>query len=218
MFGLESHWKELGESFQKICIEYIAFKYLILIIKGWNPNRQFKLLEERETSIREKSSHYLSHRRTTEPDGAYFDSFRLTMSKPTRIPSSFTPFRKQQISYQESPFFTIPGSFQEKTRIQRGKQDFFQPQEERVRPNDPAASGIGETITQKPEIAVNTSIISSPIERNITPTQNEENVVTPESNLNSDQLWLQMSQFSVQTQEKFDKLYRRNIRLQELTI
>ncbi|MBW0465537.1 hypothetical protein O181_005252 [Austropuccinia psidii MF-1] len=39
-----------------------------------------------------------------------------------------------------------------------------------------------------------------------------------ESNLSSDQLWLQISQFEVQTQEKFDEIYSRNLRLQEATI
>ncbi|MBW0485398.1 hypothetical protein O181_025113 [Austropuccinia psidii MF-1] len=73
-----------------------------------------------------KSRHYSSHRRTTEPDRAYSDSFRLT-SKPTRLPSSFKPFRQKHISDQGSPFFTIPGSFQEKIRIKREEQDFFQP-------------------------------------------------------------------------------------------
>ncbi|MBW0513010.1 hypothetical protein O181_052725 [Austropuccinia psidii MF-1] len=53
--------------------------------------------------------------------------------------------------------------------------------------------------------------------RNITPTQNEHNVVTPESNLNRNQLWLQMSQFSVKTQEKFDELHSSNVRFKELT-
>ncbi|MBW0502275.1 hypothetical protein O181_041990 [Austropuccinia psidii MF-1] len=56
MFDLESHWKELGEIFQKICLKKIPFKDLILITKGWNPDRQFKLLEERATSIRENKA------------------------------------------------------------------------------------------------------------------------------------------------------------------
>ncbi|MBW0466660.1 hypothetical protein O181_006375 [Austropuccinia psidii MF-1] len=165
-----------------------------------------------------KSSHYRRYRRTIEPDRTYSDSFRLTRSKPSILPSSFSPFRKQQIIDQESTFFTIPGSLQEKTGIQREKQDFFQPQAETVRPNDPEAVGIGERSKQEPEISVNTYRISSPINRNINPTKNEQNVVTVESSLNSDQLWLQLSQFSVQTQEKFDELHRSNVRLQELTI
>ncbi|MBW0529637.1 hypothetical protein O181_069352 [Austropuccinia psidii MF-1] len=80
-----------------------------------------------------ESSHYPSYRRTADPDRAYSDSFRLTRSRPNHISSGFKPFRNQQISGQESPFFTIPGSYQEKTRIQGQKQDHLQAEEERVR-------------------------------------------------------------------------------------
>ncbi|MBW0465332.1 hypothetical protein O181_005047 [Austropuccinia psidii MF-1] len=90
-----------------------------------------------------KSSHYPSYRRTTDPDRAYADSFRLTRSRPNQHSSGFAPFMNQQISGQESPFFTIQGSFQEKTRIQGKKQDHCQPKEESVRPNDPEAIGFG---------------------------------------------------------------------------
>ncbi|MBW0472986.1 hypothetical protein O181_012701 [Austropuccinia psidii MF-1] len=151
-----------------------------------------------------KSIHYASYRRKIEQERAYSDSFRLTRSKPIRLLSSFTPFRLKQISDQESPFLAIPGGFQEKTGIQREKQDFFQPKAERVRPNDPEAAERCERGTQEPEIIVDTSRISRTSNKIITPTQNEHNVVTPESNLKSDQLCLQMSQFAVQTQEKFD--------------
>ncbi|MBW0463040.1 hypothetical protein O181_002755 [Austropuccinia psidii MF-1] len=140
-----------------------------------------------------KSSHYPSFIRTDEPDRAYSDSFRLTRSRPTQLSSGFTPFRKQQSSGQESPFSTIPGNFQEKTRIQGKKQDIFQKKVERVRPNDPEAVGLGERSTQEPEIVVNTSKVSSSNNINITPTQNEHSVVIPDSNSNSDALWLQIS-------------------------
>ncbi|MBW0510842.1 hypothetical protein O181_050557 [Austropuccinia psidii MF-1] len=99
----------------------------------------------------------------------------------------------QKISVQDSPFLAIPGSFQEKKRIQGQKQDHLQPKEERVRPNDPEAIGFGERSAQKPEVVVHNSILSSPINRNITPTQIEHDVVTCESNLKRDGLWLQMS-------------------------
>ncbi|MBW0521492.1 hypothetical protein O181_061207 [Austropuccinia psidii MF-1] len=155
---------------------------------------------------KEESSHYPSHRTTNDPDRAYSDSFRLTRSKPNQLSSSFKPFRNQQISGQKSPFFIIPGSSQEKTRIQGQKQDHLQPKEERVRPNDPEAVGFGERHAQEPEVAVHNSRMTSPINRNITPTEIEHNVVTSEKNLNSDSLWLQMSQFSDQTQKQFEKL------------
>ncbi|MBW0496004.1 hypothetical protein O181_035719 [Austropuccinia psidii MF-1] len=122
-----------------------------------------------------------------------------TRRRPNQLSSGFIPFRNQQVSEQESPFFTIPGSFQGETRIKGLKQHHLQPMEERVRPNDPEAVGFGKRSEQEPEVAVHNSRISSHINRNITPAQIEHNVVTPESNLNYDALWLQMSQDSDQT-------------------
>ncbi|MBW0489878.1 hypothetical protein O181_029593 [Austropuccinia psidii MF-1] len=164
-----------------------------------------------------ESSHYPSYRRTTDPDRAYSDSFRLTRSRPNQLSSGFTLFRNQQISGQESPFFTIPEGFQEKTRKQGQKQDLLQPEEERVRPHDPEAVGFGERSSQEPEVAVNNFRISSPINRNITPTQIENDVVTPESNSNSDALWLQMSQYAEQTQKQFAELEGSHESMKQLT-
>ncbi|MBW0520731.1 hypothetical protein O181_060446 [Austropuccinia psidii MF-1] len=120
-------------------------------------------------------------------------------------------------SGQESPLFTIPGSFQEKTRILGQEQDHLQPEEQRVRPNDPEAVRIGEGSAQEPEIVANNSRINSAINRNITPTQIEHNVVTPESNLNSDELWLKMSQYAEKTQKQFAELEARHERMKILT-
>ncbi|MBW0485204.1 hypothetical protein O181_024919 [Austropuccinia psidii MF-1] len=133
-----------------------------------------------------ESSHYPSYRRTTDPDKAYSDSFRLTRSRLNKLSSGSTPFINQQISGQKLPFFTIPGGLLEKTRIQGQKQDHFQADKERVRHNDPEAFGLGTRSAKEPEVVVNTSRISSALNRNTTPTQIEHNVVTPESNLNSD--------------------------------
>ncbi|MBW0470671.1 hypothetical protein O181_010386 [Austropuccinia psidii MF-1] len=157
-----------------------------------------------------------NQRRTANPDRAHSDSFRLTRSRPNQISIGFIPFRSQQISGQESQFFTIPGSFQEKTRIQGKKQDHLQPKEERVRTNDLEAVGFGERSAQEPEVIVHNIGISSQFNRNITPTQIEHNVVAPESNLNSDSLWLQMSQFSEKTQEKVAELEASHERMKSL--
>ncbi|MBW0505480.1 hypothetical protein O181_045195 [Austropuccinia psidii MF-1] len=137
-------------------------------------------------------------------------------SQKTGIPSSFTPFR-QKISDQESPFFTISGGFQEKSRIQGQEKDLFQQKKERFRPNDPEAVGLEERSTQEPEIVVNTSRISIPNNRNITPTQNEHSVFTPESNLNSAALWLQMSQYAEKTQKQFAELQESHLRMEKIT-
>ncbi|MBW0463466.1 hypothetical protein O181_003181 [Austropuccinia psidii MF-1] len=165
-FNLASHWADLEASCQKICLKKIDFRDLMVITKSWNSTRQ----------------------RTTDPDRAYSDSFRLTRSRPNQLCSGLTLFRNQQISGQESPFFTIPGSFQEKTRIQGQKNDHLQPKEERLRPNDPEAVGFGERSSQELEVVVHNSRISSSINRNITPTKIEHNVITPDSSLNSDAL------------------------------
>ncbi|MBW0527756.1 hypothetical protein O181_067471 [Austropuccinia psidii MF-1] len=138
-------------------------------------------------------------------------------SRPNQLSSGFTPLRNQQISGQESPFFTIPGSFQEKTRKQGQGKNLLQPEEERVRTHDPEAVGFWKRSAQEPEVVVNNSRISSPINRNITPTQIGHNVITPESNLNSDALWLQMSQFSEQTQKQFGELQESHERMKTLT-
>ncbi|MBW0495122.1 hypothetical protein O181_034837 [Austropuccinia psidii MF-1] len=157
------------------------------ITKGWNPTRQFRLLEERETRIRENQA-------TIQAIEEW-----LNQTGPTLIPSGSQGF---------------PGEDKDK----REKKDIFQPKAERVIPNGPEAVGLGERSTQEPEIVVNTSRLSSPTNRNITATQTEHNVVTPESNLTSDKLWLQMSQFSVKTKEKLDDFKRLNERLQRNAI
>ncbi|MBW0540849.1 hypothetical protein O181_080564 [Austropuccinia psidii MF-1] len=158
------------------------------------------------TEDKAESSHYPSYRRTFNPDRAYSDSFRLTRSRPNQLSSGFTPFRNQQISGQESPFFTIPGSLQEKTRKQGQEQTLPQPEEERVRPHDPEAVRLGERSTQEPEVVENHSRISSARNRNITPTQTQHHIVTPESNLKSDALWLQMSQYAEKSAKKFSEI------------
>ncbi|MBW0473151.1 hypothetical protein O181_012866 [Austropuccinia psidii MF-1] len=120
-------------------------------------------------------------------------------------------------SHQEVQTPGGEGSFQEKTRIQGQKQDHLQAKEEKVRPNDSEAFGFGERSAQESELVVNKSRISSPLNRNITHTQIEHNVVTLESNLNSDALWLQMSSYSAQTQKQFEELEASHQRMKQLT-
>ncbi|MBW0564081.1 hypothetical protein O181_103796 [Austropuccinia psidii MF-1] len=163
------------------------------------------------------SSHFPSYKRIVHPDRAYSDSFRLTKSRPNQLSSGFTPFRHQQVNYQESPLFTIPGGFQEKKRIQGEKQDLFQPKAERVRPHDPEGVGFGERSAQEPEVVVKHSRISSPGKRNITPTQTEHNIVTSESNSNSDAQWLQISQYAEQYAKQFAELEASHERMNKLT-
>ncbi|MBW0501823.1 hypothetical protein O181_041538 [Austropuccinia psidii MF-1] len=55
-FNLEFHWAELGANCQKIFLKEIDFKDLMVITKGWNPTRQFRLLEVRANRIRENEA------------------------------------------------------------------------------------------------------------------------------------------------------------------
>ncbi|MBW0524550.1 hypothetical protein O181_064265 [Austropuccinia psidii MF-1] len=71
--------------------------------------------------------------------------------------------------------------------------------------------------TQEPELVVNHSRISIPLNRNITPTQIEHNTVSPMSSLNSDALWLQISQFAEQAQKQFSELEASHERMKALT-
>ncbi|MBW0474157.1 hypothetical protein O181_013872 [Austropuccinia psidii MF-1] len=66
---------ELGASFQKICLKKISFKDPIVISKGWNPTRKFRLLEDRETKIRENQATIQAIEE------------QLTQTGPTLIPS-----------------------------------------------------------------------------------------------------------------------------------
>ncbi|MBW0583653.1 hypothetical protein O181_123368, partial [Austropuccinia psidii MF-1] len=169
------------------------------------------------TEDKGESSHYPSYRRTVSPDRAYSDSFRLTRSRPNQLSSGFTPFRHQQINDQEPPLFTIPGGFQEKKRIQGEKQDLFQPKAATIRPHYPKVVVLGERSAQEPEVVVNQSIISSPRNRNITPTQTEHNIATSESDSNSDKLWLKMFQYAEQSAKGFSELEASHERMKKLT-
>ncbi|MBW0538240.1 hypothetical protein O181_077955 [Austropuccinia psidii MF-1] len=74
-FNLASCWAELGASCQKICLREIDFKDLQVITKGWNPTRQFRLLDARAQGIRENQA-------TIQAIEEH-----LTQTGPTQIPS-----------------------------------------------------------------------------------------------------------------------------------
>ncbi|MBW0481082.1 hypothetical protein O181_020797 [Austropuccinia psidii MF-1] len=168
-FNLASHWAELGASCQKIYLKEIKFRDLMVITKGCNPTRKFRLVGE-----------------------------------PTD-------------QWQRVTILHNPRKFPGEDKDISAKKDHFQPKEERVRPNDPEAVQFSEKSAQEPEVVVHNSRISSSINRNITPTQVEHNVVTPEINLNSDALWIQMSKFSKQCQKQFAELEESNKRMKKLT-
>ncbi|MBW0587032.1 hypothetical protein O181_126747, partial [Austropuccinia psidii MF-1] len=76
-FNLESHWEELGASWKKICLKEIDFKCFMVIKKGWNLTRQFRLLDVRAKRIRDNQAtiqaieEQLTHTRHTHiPSGS----------------------------------------------------------------------------------------------------------------------------------------------------
>ncbi|MBW0504474.1 hypothetical protein O181_044189 [Austropuccinia psidii MF-1] len=138
-----------------------------------------------------------NHRRQIEPERSYSDCFRLTKSgQQTKLPSGFTKLMHQQTSGQESPYFPIAGNIQDRERIIGKEQDFFSPESERVRTYDPEIVGPAGRSTKKQQKVVNTSNeASSPKRRNNICTHIEHNVVTLESTISSNNLWLQFAQF-----------------------
>ncbi|MBW0525629.1 hypothetical protein O181_065344 [Austropuccinia psidii MF-1] len=170
----------------------------MVITKGWNTTRKFIFPEERETRIRENEATTLAIEE------------QLNQTGPTLIPSG-----SQGVDQPNSPV----ASHHSGHSISVAKSHHSsQSQAERVRPNDPEAVGIGERSAQEPEIVINTSSISSPNNRNITPTQNDESVATPSSDLNSDTPWLQMCQYAEQTQKQFSELPESHERMKNLKL
>ncbi|MBW0514019.1 hypothetical protein O181_053734 [Austropuccinia psidii MF-1] len=131
----------------------------------------------------------------------------------SKLPEDLSQRDRLQRPYDHDQRLKIQGE----DKDTRAKQDHLQPEEERVRPYDPEAVEFDERSTKEPEVALNNSSTRSPINRNITPTQMDHNFFTPESNLNSDELWLQMSQYAEQTQKQFEELEASHERMKKLT-
>ncbi|MBW0530657.1 hypothetical protein O181_070372 [Austropuccinia psidii MF-1] len=55
-FNLASNWEELRAIFQKICLKEIDFRDLMVITKGLNTTRKFRLLEARENRRRKNQA------------------------------------------------------------------------------------------------------------------------------------------------------------------
>ncbi|MBW0553559.1 hypothetical protein O181_093274 [Austropuccinia psidii MF-1] len=130
------------------------------------------------------------YRREMEPEIRYFDPLRLMRTgNPTRLPSGFKPLRRQKISDQELPYFTVQDRIQERKRIIGKEQDFFQREAERVRAYYPGIFG--------------------PVARS---TKKQQTVSTISSNT----LWLKSAKFVEQTQKEFERLHESISRLQEV--
>ncbi|MBW0553515.1 hypothetical protein O181_093230 [Austropuccinia psidii MF-1] len=164
----------------------------------------FQTLGRERSQDKGETSHIPGYRGEMEPKRAYSGSFRLTRSRPTQLSSGFTQLRVQKVSGQESPYFTIPESFNDKTRTKGKEKDFFQLEEKIIRLNDPKLIGPSGGSAQKQQIIVNTSDeTSTPTIKNYIPTKNEHRVITHENSKKSNEMWLKMSKFSEKTQKEF---------------
>ncbi|MBW0524808.1 hypothetical protein O181_064523 [Austropuccinia psidii MF-1] len=216
-FNLASHWEELGASFHRICLKEIDFKDPMVITKYWNPTRKFRLLEMRANRIRDNQATI----RAMEE--------QLTQTGHTQIPSGSqgagqissavaSHHSETNRSVAKSHYSSQSQEVSRRIEGYKGKKKTTLSQRKvESDPHDPEAVGFGKISAQEPELVVNNARIRSTINRNINPTQIEHNVFTPESNINSEALWLQMSQFSKQTQKKFAELKASHERMKVLT-
>ncbi|MBW0481211.1 hypothetical protein O181_020926 [Austropuccinia psidii MF-1] len=215
-FNLASHWAELGEIFQKIFLKEINFRDLMVITKGWNPTRNFRLLEVSENRLRENHANIQAIEQ------------QLTQTGHTQIPSGSQG--AGQISSPVASHHSETNRSVAKSRHSSQSQEVYRRRQgykgknkttfsKRKGESDPMIQKLLDLVkeVQEPEVVVNNSRISSPINRNITPTPIEHNVITPESNLNSDSLWLKMSQLAEKTQKKLAELQASHERMKTLT-
>ncbi|MBW0588821.1 hypothetical protein O181_128536 [Austropuccinia psidii MF-1] len=137
---------------------------------------------------------------------------QLTQTGPTQIPSVL-----QGAGQIISPLASHHSDTDRSMTKSRHSSKFQEPKAERIRPHDPEFVGFGERSAQEPEVVVNHSRISSSSNRNITPTQTEHNIATSEININSDTLWLQMSQYAEQSAKQFAELEASHERMKKLT-
>ncbi|MBW0465340.1 hypothetical protein O181_005055 [Austropuccinia psidii MF-1] len=56
IFSMEASLAKVGVTIQNICLQKMTFLDLMEKMKVWNPNSNFKLLEERPTGIRENQA------------------------------------------------------------------------------------------------------------------------------------------------------------------
>ncbi|MBW0523542.1 hypothetical protein O181_063257 [Austropuccinia psidii MF-1] len=53
---MAASWEEVGITTQKICLNIMVWLDIMKEMKGWNPNKNFKLLEARAVRIKEKQA------------------------------------------------------------------------------------------------------------------------------------------------------------------
>ncbi|MBW0581111.1 hypothetical protein O181_120826 [Austropuccinia psidii MF-1] len=117
----------------------MPFKYPTIIKKGWNPNRQFKILQERGARIRDNQGSIQDiEEQLNQKEHTLIPSGSQGLNQQdSSVASQYSSTRKSvakshHYSQSQVVFIIIQGS-------NGKKKTFFQPEEERVRPNDPEA-------------------------------------------------------------------------------
>ncbi|MBW0505566.1 hypothetical protein O181_045281 [Austropuccinia psidii MF-1] len=190
-FNLASHWAKFGASLQKIRLKEIDFRDLRLITKGWNATRQFRLLEVRSNRIRENQATIQAIEE------------QLTQTGHTQIPSG------SQGVYQTSS----PVALHHSGTIISVAKSYDSSQSEEVSRRRQGHKGKNKTTFNQRKRE------SDPMVQKLfnLVKEIEHNVVTPESNLNSDSLRLSLFQYAEQAQKHFSELEASHERMNKLT-
>ncbi|MBW0502728.1 hypothetical protein O181_042443 [Austropuccinia psidii MF-1] len=202
-FNLASHWAELGASFQKICLKEIDLKDLMVITKGWNPTRQFRLLEARAQRIRENQATFQAIQE------------ELTQTGPTQIPSGSQgagQISSAVASHHSETRRSVAKShhssqFQDVSRrIQGNKGKNKDSFNQRRKESEPMIQKLLDLVKEVPK---NQKYFQTTLGSVVL-------VVPSESNINSDTLWLQMSQYADQSAKQFAELEASHERMKKL--
>ncbi|MBW0479456.1 hypothetical protein O181_019171 [Austropuccinia psidii MF-1] len=143
--NLASHWVQLGVFSQKIRLKEIPFTDLMVITKGWNANRHLKLLEEKEARIRENQATIQAMEEQLDQKGhALIPSGSQEVDQPNSPVASH--YSEAADLWARVTIFYNPMYVPQEDNGQGQEQDFFQPEAERVIPNDTEALGLCEEV------------------------------------------------------------------------
>ncbi|MBW0525817.1 hypothetical protein O181_065532 [Austropuccinia psidii MF-1] len=155
----------------------------MIITKGWNPTRQFRLLEVRENRIREnQATSQAIEEQLTQTGHIQIPSGSQGAGQINSPVASHNSETNRSVTKSHHSSQSQEGSRRRQGHKGKKRNSFHQRQRE-----------------------------------NITTIQIEHNSVSPESNLNSDALLLQMSQYAEQTQKQFAELEASHGRMKKLT-
>ncbi|MBW0493611.1 hypothetical protein O181_033326 [Austropuccinia psidii MF-1] len=163
----------------------------MVITKGWNPTRQFRLLEVGTNRIRENQAIIQDIEE------------QLTQTGHTQIPSG---------SQGAGQISSAVASNHSETNISVSKTHHSSQSCEVSRRRQGYNGKSKTTFSQRKRESEPMIKKMSALVKEI-----DHNVVTPESNLNSDSLWLKIAQFAEKTQKRFSELQPSQERMKKLT-